>query len=372
MSDYEDKDQKTEEATPRRLDEAREKGQVAISSELMAGLGLCVGFAMLAVSGGQLMRTVADQIVTTVASLSSLGSTDFSAALSAKMLRESITSVTGPLLVVMLPAILIGALTGYAQVGFRLAPKAIEVDPTKVDPIKGFSRLFSVRALVRTVLSAAKVSLITVTVGTIAWMHLDSVIRIGISEIGPLLAAMAMIGMRCTIGALVVIVLLGVVDLMYQRFQHGKDMRMSKQELKEENRLTDGDPHVRARVRQLQRELASRRMMSEVPKATVVVTNPTHFAVALKYDYDTTGSGGRPGAPVVVAKGVDRVAQRIKQIAREHQVVCYEDVPLARALHAQVEIGQEIPEDLYAGVAAVLGYVYRLRGLAAAQNTVGS
>jgi len=366
MSDYEDKEQKTEDATPRRLDEAREKGQVALSSELMASLGLCVGFAMLAVGGGQLMRTVADQIVVTVASLSSLGTVELTAAHSAELVSESITSVAGALFAVMLPAIIVAALTGYVQVGFRLAPKAIEVDPSKVDPIKGFGRLFSMRAVVRTVMSAAKVGLISVTVAAIAWNHLDSVVRVGISEIGPLMVAMATIAMRCTLGALIVIVLLGVIDLMYQRFQHGKDMRMSKQELKEENRLTDGDPHVRSRIRQLQREMATRRMMSEVPKATVVVTNPTHYAVALQYDYgESEKSGGLQAAPIVVAKGVDHVAQRIKEIASEHAVICYEDVPLARALHAQVEIGQQIPEDLFAAVATVLGYVYRLRGLAA-------
>jgi flagellar biosynthetic protein FlhB len=357
MSDTEEKDQKTEEATPRRLDEAREKGQVAISSELMAGLGLCVGFLMLAVGGGQLMRTVGDRIVITVASLASLGTVELTPAHSAALLSDSITSVAGALFAVMMPAILIAALTGYVQVGFRLSPKAIEMDLSKVDLIKGFGRLFSLRAVVRTVMSAAKVGLITVTVGVIAWSHLDSVVRVGISELGPLMIAMGTIAMRCTIGALVVIILLSVVDLMYQRFQHGKDMRMSKQELKEENRLTDGDPHVRSRIRQLQREMATRRMMSDVPKATVVVTNPTHYAVALQYDHDQA-------APIVVAKGVDQVAQRIKKIAREHAVVCYEDVPLARALHAQVDIGQEIPEDLFAAVAAVLGYVYRLRGLA--------
>jgi len=365
MSDFEDKEQKTEEATPRRLDEAREKGQVAISSELMAGLGLCVGFLMLALGGEQLMRTVGDRIVITVASLSSLGTAELTAEHSAALLTDSITSVAGALFAVMLPAILIAALTGYAQVGFRISSKAVEMEPSKVDPIKGFGRLFSLRGVVRTVMSAAKVSLITVTVAMIAWSHIDSVVRVGISEVGPLMVAMATIAMRCAIGALVVVVLLAVVDLMYQRFQHGKDMRMSKQELKEENRLTDGDPHVRSRIRQLQREMATRRMMSEVPKATVVVTNPTHYAVALQYDYDESGQvDGRQSAPTVVAKGVDHVAQRIKKIAREHAVVCYEDVPLARALHAQVEIGQEIPEELFAAVAAVLGYVYRLRGLA--------
>ena len=154
--------------------------------------------------------------------------------------------------------------------------------------------------------------------------------------------------------------ILGLIDLAFQRWQLERDLRMSRQEIKEENRITEGDPHVKARVRQLQREMATSRMMADVPKATVVVTNPTHFSVALLYDRAAEGR-----APRVVAKGVDFVAQRIRSVAGEAGVLCYEDPALARALHAQADIGQEIPEDLYAAVAEVLAYVYRLQGLAA-------
>ena len=361
MAEHDDKEQKTEEATPRRQEEARERGQVAISSELMAGLGLVVGFVMLAVGGGLLMRTVAGGLVQTTGVLGSLGTSELSIPQSAQILEESLTSVMGALGIVVLPAIVVSALGGYLQVGFKVAPKAIELDPSKIDPVKGLQRLVSLRAIVRTGMAALKVSLITAVVVAIAWAHLGEVIRMGTTELGPLLAGLGQIALRCAAGALVVILFLGFVDLAFQRYQHSRDLRMTKQELKEEFRLTEGDPHLRARIRQIQREMATRRMMSDVPEATVVVTNPTHYAVALRYDY---GDPLSPySAPVVVAKGVDHLAQQIKKVAAENDVLCYEDVPLARALHSQCEIGQEIPEDLYAAVAAVLGYVYRLRGM---------
>ncbi|MCP3860357.1 MAG: EscU/YscU/HrcU family type III secretion system export apparatus switch protein, partial [Phycisphaeraceae bacterium] len=161
----------------------------------------------------------------------------------------------------------------------------------------------------------------------------------GDNELRPLLVGIGIIAMRCVTGALIVIVALAFADLAYQRFQHGKDLRMTKKEIKEEHRLTDGDPHVKARVRQLQREMATRRMMDDVPDSTVVVTNPTHFAVALKYERNANGAGAT-SAPVVVAKGADHLAQKIKAVAAEAGVVLYEDVPLARALFAQAEIGE--------------------------------
>src|SRR5262249_53520444 len=158
--------------------------------------------------------------------------------------------------------------------------------------------------------------------------------------------------------AMGVILALALLDTLFQRLQHERDLRMTRAEVKEEHRLTEGDPHVRARIRAVQRELATRRMMADVPKATVVVTNPTHYAVALRSERQL--AAGRAGAPVVVAKGVDHLAQRIRSVALESGVPCHEDVPLARTLYARVKLGQEVPAELYAAVAAVLATVYRL------------
>ena len=367
MAEFEDKDQKTEEATPRRRREARDRGQVALSNELVAAVGLLAGMAAFALGGGPLLRSVGDLVVNTVAALPSIGSTELTPASSAALVEASLLSVAVPLVLVMAPALFLTALAGYGQVGFQMAAKAIEPDPSKIDPIKGFGRVFSLRGVVRTALAAVKVMAVVVTVAVIAWAHVDGIVALGKSELGPLLVGVAHVALRCTGGAVCVILFLSLFDLAFQRFQHERDLRMSKKEVKEDHRLTEGDPHVKARVRQLQREMATQRMMEEVPKSTVVVTNPTHYAVALRYDYDEAGQPLQD-APVVVAKGVDHIAQRIKAIAAQAGVRCWEDVPLARALHAQVEVGQEIPEELYTAVAAVLGQVLRTHPAVAAAS----
>lgn len=361
MAENQDKEQRTEQATPRRREEARDKGQVAVSTELTAAFGLAAGMAALLVGGGGLVHGLGGLIVESLGRLAPAARSEFGVEESAGIIRGSLESVAVALGMVVVPTAVCLALAGYAQVGFRVAPKAVEADLSKVDPIKGFQRLFSLRAVVRTGFAALKVLAITLTMGLIAWHQLGDVVRLGDGELGPLLVGLGRVALLCTAGALVTILAIGLIDLFFQRYQHEKDLRMTRQELKEEHRLTEGDPHVRSRVRQLQREMATRRMMSEVPKATVVVTNPTHYAVALKYERDAAGRALQ-SAPLVVAKGKGHVAQRIKQVAAEANVYLYEDVPLARSLYAEVELGREIPEELYAAVATVLGHVFRLQG----------
>lgn len=366
MADYEDKEQKTEEATPRRLEEARERGQVALSTELVAGVGLAVGLGALLLAGGRLARAVGTLVAQTLDTVGDVGRTELTAQDAAEILKSALTSPVGALGLFVAPAVVGAILVGYGQVGVRISPRALELDPSKLDPVKGMRRVWSLRAVVRTALAAVKVLAIAGVMGTIAWQHVPQLGRVATSEPGPLLAGLGRVALRCTIGALVVILLIGIFDLLYQRWQHGRDLRMSKQEVKDELKTTEGDPHVKARVRSLQREMATRRMMDDVPRATVVVTNPTHYAVALRYEQDELAPH-RSSAPRVVAKGVDHLARRIKERARAASVVCWEDVPLARALYAQVEVGHEIPEELYAAVATVLSHVYRLRGRAAAR-----
>jgi flagellar biosynthetic protein FlhB len=174
----------------------------------------------------------------------------------------------------------------------------------------------------------------------------------------PLIAAIGYVLLRATLAGLIVLAVLAIFDVYFQRSQHTKDLRMTKKEVRDEARNTDGDPLVKSRIRQVQRELASRRMMQDVPNATVVVTNPTHVAVALRYD------DARQNAPVVVAKGLDEVAQAIKALAGEHGVIVHVEPPLARALHRACEIGDPVPAELFEAVARVLAYVYRVQGRA--------
>jgi flagellar biosynthetic protein FlhB len=364
VADAQEKDQKTEEATPRRKEEARSEGQVALSAESVAAAMLCAGVAALLLGGGVVAEAAGGFITKIVRSLPDLGQMDLTAGDVATLLSDNVKEVMGVVLAVFLPVIAVGALASYAQVGMQIAPKAVQFDPGKVNPAQGYKRLFSMRAVVRTGLSLAKVLLITATMMITAWLQIPDIVAVAGSELGPLLAALTRVALKSTAATLVVVAVLALIDYAYQRFQHGRDLRMSKQEVKEESKMTEGDPHVKARIRQIQREMSMRRMMDDVPKATVVVTNPTHFAVALQYERDADGAP-TTNAPVVVAKGVDAIAQRIKEVARESGVICHEDVPLARALHARTQIGEEIPEDLFAAVAAVLSHVYRLEGIAA-------
>jgi flagellar biosynthetic protein FlhB len=354
-----DKDQKTEEATPRRLQEAREKGQVALSMELLAAL-LMLGWMMgLVLFGDRIARGVASSIASSIETLGSLGTDELELKEFAAVVMQAAKVGGGALGAMLIPLMLLGVLAGYGQVGFKIAPKAVAFDGSKLSPMKGLQKIFSARSVVRTSLAAAKILAIAAVMGAIAWTQLDEITTLAGTDLGPALAGIGHVAMRCCIGAIVTIIALALLDFAFQRHQHTRDMRMSKQEVKDELKSSEGDPHLRARVRRVQREMASRRMMAEVPEATVVVTNPTHYAVALKYDDEERDA---KAAPRVVAKGVDFVAERIKEIAREAGVVCYEDVPLARALHAQCELGDEVPVDLYRAVAGVLAYVYRVQG----------
>ena len=353
-----DRDQKTEEATPRRLEEAREKGQVAFSTEFVAAMLLAAWMLGLGFYGDRLATMVGGQLVGGIAIVGDLGTQELDQVQFAALLKQLGGTVGRSLALFVGPMMLLGAVVGYGQIGFRIAPKALSFDPSRIDPFKGVERLFSARSVVKTALAAAKILVIGGVMISIAWIQIDDIISLGGSELGPVLLGIGHVAGRCVAGAIGAIVALAVLDLLFQRFQHTREMRMSKQEVRDEMRSSEGDPHLKSRIRRVQREMASRRMMSDVPEATVVVTNPTHYAVALRYDDDERE---QKSAPRVVAKGIDHVAQRIKSLAAEHGVLCYEDVPLARALHAQCEIGDQVPVELYEAVAGVLAYVYRVQ-----------
>ena len=355
------KDEKTEEATPKRREEAREEGQVAMSQELVAALMLAAGIGALLMGGGMLGETLGGILASTLEALPQHGTKPLEVPDVAAFVREIVSDGATAVVTLFLPVLGVGLVVGYAQIGFRLAPKAVNPDLTKLDPIKGLKRLFSARSWVRTGLSAVKIVAIAASMITVAWLQIPNIIRMGASDLGPAMVGLGHVLLRATLAGVVAVLLISIVDVVFQRMQHEKDLRMTKEEVKQEHKNTEGDPHVKARVRSLQREASRRRMMSEVPESTVVVTNPDHYAVALKYERDANGEP-ISNAPRVVAKGADNLAQHIKKVARDAGVVLYEDVPLARALYAKVEIGDEIPEDMYAAVAAVLNYVYRVQG----------
>lgn len=360
MADTPDQE-RTEEATPHRRLEAREKGQVALSQDLVAALSLAAAAGVIGWSGAALAHTAGALIRDSATSLAQLGRVDLDAngwghlvAASARPLAIQTALVMGVLLAVGLAA-------GYAQVGFQVTPKALEWDLSRLSPASGWKKLTGSRSAARTLQASVKIAFVGGAAGWSAWTSMPRLAALTGAPIGTALAGVGAFLTHIIGSAVGTFLALAVLDTIYQRWQHQRELRMTKEELKQDLKNTDGDPHIRARIREIQRRMARQRMMADVPTASVVVTNPTHIAVALRWTPEEPGSSSTDAkAPVVVAKGADLIAQRIKEIARENGVPLCEDVPLARALHARCEIGQEISTDLYEAVAAVLAQVWKL------------
>jgi flagellar biosynthetic protein FlhB len=344
--------ERTEQATPKRREDARKKGQVARSREIPAVSVMLMALALFYMLGGYVYLQTAGVLRGYLTQL------DFpltSGSLHLLLWRSvrSFFSICWPFMVGLSLAALI---SGYLQVGSAISEEQLKPNLERIDPLKGLQRLFSKQSLVELVKSLGKVAV----VGYVAYR----VVRDEIGQLAPLAEQgvweiTAYIGAVCLRIALWATLAMGAVaalDYGFQRWQHEKRLMMTRQELKEEFKQTEGDPLIKSRVKGLQREMARRRMMAEVPKADVVVTNPTELAVALRY------VAGQMEAPKVVAKGAGHLASRIRSLAAEHRVPVVEDKPLAQALYKTVEIGQQIPFALYAAAAEVLAYVYRLKG----------
>lgn len=345
--------EKTEPATPKRREEAREKGQVARTAELGTAFVLLAGFAALSMWAAG----AADNIVALTRRYLGTGlrlEPDPGAVQSLFVdIGLSAAVVVAPM---MAAALLVGVAAQLVQVGFLFSSEPLKPKLERINPIAGVQRLVSRRALVDLLKALLKITI----VGYIAYREVRDALDVLPSLAGvPTLEAVSIVGgivFRTGMYIGLALLVVAVLDYMFQRLEHERSLRMARQEIKEEMKQTEGDPQLRARIRRRQRELASRRMMQDVPTADVIVTNPVHLAVALKYDQLTME------APIVVAKGAGLVARRIRSVAEEHQVPIVEDVVLARALYDGVDIGQSIPVDLYQAVADVLAFVYRLRG----------
>ncbi len=365
MADNSDDEDKVLEASPRRRQEAREKGQVALSTELVVATLLAGWLCMLTFAGGPLAATLAGGIVRTAEGLASFAHVELTPIEAVAQLSAVGLPAAKGVLLLVLPMLALAVLVSYGQIGFAITPDAISFDLNKISPLSGWKKVFSTRSFVRTGSGLAKIAVIATTISVVVIGQVNGVANLGESEVGPVLLVIGHLAFKAVVAAIVAMLVLAAADFFYQRWQLSKDLRMTKQEARQEHRQDEGDPHVKGRIRRLQREIASRRMLADVPTATVIVTNPTHYAVALKYYKDGFDERGRKvssSAPRVVAKGVDLVAQRIKEVGREANVPLYEDVPLARALHARCEIGDEIPAELFTAVAEVLAFVYRVQG----------
>ena len=344
--------EKTEPASPRKLEQAREQGDVPRSRELATCTLLLGASAAFWFTGGQMITELNGVLASGL-------SFDREMAFDMELLLAHAAASIIRLLIAFAPAALILIVVALASPmligGWLFSVEALQPNFGRMNPIKGIGNMFSTRSAVELGKAIGK----TVLIGWIAWMvikyEIDAVLALSVE---PLKSGIEHLGHLLLVSFIFIVsglIIIAAVDAPYQMWAHAKKLMMSRQDVRQESKESDGNPEIKAKIRQQQREMARRRMMSEVPTADVVVTNPTHYAVALKY----SEKGNR--APIVVAKGADEVAARIRELAMENNVVMMEAPPLARALFRHAELGDEIPEALYIAVAEVLAYVFQLR-----------
>lgn len=351
--------EKTEPATEKKLTDARKEGQVAKSREIANGLGLLALFLVLRFWVGNMGIQFLEVFNNVYGKISEMAvfwqgymPENDAGVLFRNMILEGV--------IIMAPLLLVGFaiafLSDVVQVGWKPTGKPLQPKFNKINPISGFKKIFSVNALVELIKSLAKIGLIVYMCYSYLkdkWHLLFYLYDMPLLQALQLLAeTVTDLGIRIS----AVYMVIALVDLVYQRVKFKMDMRMTKQEIKEEYKQTEGDPQVKGKIRQRMRQASQRRMMQNLPQADVVITNPTHYAVAIKYDPEVAD------APIVIAKGEDYLAAKIKEVAKDNHIEIVENKPLARMLYANVDVGQAVPPELYQAVAEVLAFVYHLQG----------
>jgi len=344
--------ERTEEATPKRRQDAREKGQVGRSRELNTMVLLLAASAGFAAFGGFMMSSMS-ALMTEYFSFDRSGPLD-SARMPSLLLQagnDALQGIAPLLLVLFLAALIAPMMVG----GWMFSIKALAFKWEKMDPVKGLTRIFGARGLMELVKALAKFLLMAGLAVLLLRLRMDELLLLGLDDLGPGLQQAADLILWSFAMLSAATVLIAAVDVPFQLFQHTKQLKMTKQEVRDEQKETDGKPEVKSRIRSMQQELANRRMLEQVPDADVVITNPTHYAVALKYDRE------RMAAPRLVARGVDFMAQRIRLVAAQNDVTAFSSPMLARALYFNTRLDREIPAELYMAVAQILAYIYQLR-----------
>ncbi len=351
--DQTDDSQKTEDPTPKKLEEARKRGQVALSREVNNWVMLAAATLLIAALAGTMMSSLAQMMRVFIEQAHDLPAMPGGLGV---VLGESMKRV---LSIMLLPFLLLLAAAFFApflQIGPLFAPEIIKPDLSKISIKKGFGRLFSMRSLMEFAKGILKISIVGLVAAVIVYPYLDKFEHMMDMPVSTSVIELRYLTVKMLVGVLVVLIVIAIIDLVYQRYEYNKKMRMSRQEIKDEYKQSEGDPHVKGKLRQLRAERARQRMMQAVPEADVVITNPTHYSIALKYNPDESP------APMVVAKGVDEVALRIRELAKENDITLYENKPLARALYDVVEIGDMIPTEHFKAVAQIISYVFKLKG----------
>ena len=347
-------DEKTEKPTPKKKRDAREKGQVFKSKDLSSAIILLGMFGYFKIFGGYTVDKANELLSTCLTSFAQQEDL-----LSIQNASTFLLDVIKSLFVIVIPILsfsfIIAFAVNYLQVGFILTTKTLKPDFSKINPISGMKNIFSMRALAELIKSSAKAIIIIV----IAYKQVKSSLSIFPTLINQNIVQstkrMVVLMQGLLLKIVIAIIAIAVFDYFYEWWRYNRNLKMSKQEVRDEFRQTEGDPKIKAKIRQKQTQISMSRMMNDVSSATVIITNPTHYAVALKYEQN------QEGAPVVVAKGQDYIAQKIKEKARENRIEIVEDKPLARALYTACEIGDAIPQEFFVAVAQILAEIYKIK-----------
>ncbi len=349
----EDDSQKTEDPTERKLAKAREKGQVGVSQEVKSWAILMGSLLTLSIVAPWMMGGIKNY---------SIGYIENSHALSTdignlqELLIDVLLQIGAYLSPLFIALMLLAFSASVMQTGFLWAPDKITPKLNKISIIAGFKRIFSSRALMEFLKGILKLGIVTVLMVAMAMPFVTDLGIMPGYALADVVDRIFYLTIAISTGAIMVMTAIAILDYMYQKYDHNKSQKMSRQEVKDEHKESEGDPQIKARIRKIRAERAQQRMISAVPNADVVITNPTHYSIALEYKMDSMG------APRVLAKGIDHLALRIREVAKENDVPIVENVPLARALYSAVEVDEEIPVEHYKAVAEVIGYVMRLKG----------
>ena len=343
--------ERTEKATPKRKRETRNKGQIARSTEINSALIIIAILLAMRNFGQNALEGISDLMRYF---LQSPASYDMNEQIISTLFLNLSIFFAKTLLPILVVGAVVGLIASFAQVGFMFTTKPLVPDFKKVNPLSGLKRLFSARAFVELFKSSVKIIVIGYISYSVIAGNFENMINIINLDVWQMLVVLGSVAYEIGIKTGIALLVIAVFDYTYQRYSHDKSIRMTKKEIKDEHKQSEGDPLIKQRIRQQQMEMSTRRMMEAVPNADVIITNPTQLAIALQYDQ------ANMGAPKVLAKGQRLVAERIRALAKEHTIPIVEDKPLAQALFKSVDVDQEIPADLYKAVAEVLAFVYQL------------
>ncbi|WP_239617011.1 flagellar biosynthesis protein FlhB [Cohnella mopanensis] len=345
--------EKTEKATPKKRQESRDKGQVAKSAEIPSSLILLACICCLLMLGPFLQKQLLSLFSDTFLHRLNMDVTDQNILGLFSQYAIQMLIFLAPIFIIV---VIVAFASYYVQIGWLFTFKPIQPKFEKLNPLKGAKNIFGMRSIIEFLKSSLKLVSVALIVFTTLWSERERLLELAHLPVQDIFGFVSSLAVRMGIFVAALLFILAIGDFLYQRHEYEKNLKMSKQDIKDEYKNTEGDPLIKAKIKERQRRMAFMRMMQEVPKADVVITNPTHFAVALKYD------ASKMDAPTVIAKGQDYLALRIREIAKQNEVITMENKPLARALFERTEVGQSVPGDLFQAVAEVLAYVYRLKG----------